>query len=326
MAARAMRHRGVALIAAVAVLIAAVVAVVAVVRLGGASAAARADHGGPASEPPVAARMIDRRDGEPGPAGRGTVQPGAGSHGRATSCRVSPANPAHGGTRPLLVVLGASFTAGVGAPGPAASWAVRLATILGWRAVTLGVPGMGYTRPGAGHLGPVSRILARVHLAQLHPALVIIQAGHDDWRVPAAAQAAHVADLIRRLRHEAPAARLAFLTVFAPYAASPATLAAEAATDAIIVSAIRKTDPRAVVIDPLRSRWQFPRAADGLHPTAAGNLLIAQRVARSLARAGAATAAAPQPSPAKVTCTVVAGSQAQPSPGQPAAARSPRTG
>ena len=38
--------------------------------------------------------------------------------------------------RPLMVVVGASFTAGVGASSPTASWAYLLAGYLGWRAVS----------------------------------------------------------------------------------------------------------------------------------------------------------------------------------------------
>jgi lysophospholipase L1-like esterase len=207
----------------------------------------------------------------------------------------------------LLVVAGASFPAGGGAPEPADGWAVRLAELIGWRAVTLGVPGAGYTRPGVDHLGPLSRLLDHLHLAAVHPARVIIQAGHDDERVPAAVEAEHVASLVGRLRRETPAARLAFLTVFSPSAASPATLTAEAATDATIVSAVRKTDPRAIVIDPLHSHWQFPRAADGLHPTARGDLLIAERVARALTRAGVVPTSPARPGRATVACTVLGG-------------------
>jgi len=204
----------------------------------------------------------------------------------------------------LLVVAGASFTAGVGAPEPADGWAVRLAELIRWRAVMLGVPGAGYTRPGVDHLGPLSRLLDHLHLAALHPALVIIQAGYDDLGIPAAVEAEHVASLVGRLRHEAPAARPAFLTVFPRSAASATTLTAEAATDSAIVSAIRESDPRALVIDPLRSHWQFPRAADGLHPTARGDLLIAERVARALTRAGVVATSPVQPSRATVICTL----------------------
>ena len=300
MASRAVQHRRLALAAASLV---AITGLVAAVRPGGASGEARPNPGESASAQFAVSRKI-------GP--RGPVRPGPARPGIATNCRVIPANSPRGGTRPLLVVLGASFTAGEGAPHPANNWAVRLAELIGWRAVTLGVPGAGYTRPGVDDLGPLSRMLGRLHLAALHPALVIIQAGHDDWRVPAAVEAEHVAGLVGQLRKEAPAARLAFLTMFSPPAARATTRAAEAVTDSTIVSVIRKTDPRAIVIDPLRSHWHFPRAGDGLHPTARGDLLIAERVARSLIRAGAVATSASRPSQARVACTVLGGTHDHP--------------
>ena len=58
---------------------------------------------------------------------------------------------------------------------------------------------------------------------------------------------------------------------------------------------------------PLRSHWHFPRADDGLHPTARGDLLIAERVAGSLIRAGAVATSASRPSEARVACTVLGG-------------------
>jgi acyl-CoA thioesterase I len=300
MASRAVQHRRLALAAASLV---AMTGLVAAVRPGGASGEARPNPGESAS----AQFAVSRKIGPRGPVRPGPVRPGI-----ATNCRVIPASSPRGGTRPLLVVLGASFTAGEGAPHPANNWAVRLAELIGWRAVTLGVPGAGYTRPGVDDLGPLPRMLGRLHLAALHPALVIIQAGHDDWRVPAAVEAEHVADLVGKLRKEAPAARLAFLTVFSPPAARATTRAAEASTDSTIVSVIQKTDPRAVVIDPLRSHWHFPRADDGLHPTARGDLLIAGRVARSLIRAGAVATSASRPSQARVACTVLGGTHDHP--------------
>jgi lysophospholipase L1-like esterase len=290
MASRAVPRRGLALTAAALVMI---VGLAAAVWLGDASGEAKPDPGRPGGGQFAVGRTISR--------------PGGARREWATSCRVTPTTSPHAGKRPLLVAAGASFTAGVGAPEPADGWAVRLAELIRWRAVTLGVPGIGYTRPGAGHLGPLSRLLDHLHLAALHPALVIIQAGHDDLRVPAAVEAEHVAGLVGRLRREAPAARLAFLTVFSPSTASAATLTAEAATDSAIVSAIRKSDPRAIVIDPLHSHWRFPRAIDGLHPTARGDLLIAGRVASALRRAGVVATSAAQPARARVACAVFGG-------------------
>jgi len=236
-------------------------------------------------------------------------RPGAVPRGGAVSCRVTGDTARPAPARHLLLVLGASFTAGVGAPVPSDSWAVRLAELLEWPAVTVGVPGAGYTRPGLGHLGPLSRELSRVDLAAVHPSVIVIQAGHDDGRVPRAREADRVAALVRRLRAEAPAARLALLTVFSRPGASSAVVRAELRTDSVIVSAAREADPRVVVIDPLRGHWRFPRARDGLHPTALGHLLIARRVARALVRAGAVATAAARPVPADVTCVPMAGTR-----------------
>ena len=44
---------------------------------------------------------------------------------------------------PVVAIVGASFTAGVGAEDPAGSWAVLLARQLRWNAFVYGVPGAG---------------------------------------------------------------------------------------------------------------------------------------------------------------------------------------
>jgi lysophospholipase L1-like esterase len=224
-----------------------------------------------------------------------------GTSGAPALCRVTP----HGGAgRPLLLVVGASYTAGVGAHSPAGNWAVRLAELLGWRAVTFGVPGAGYVSPGRDDLGPVSRELTRVDVARLDPSIVIVQAGHDDWQVPPGTESARVASLVRLLEAEAPHARLVFLTVFSRPGASGAVLDRELAVDSAIVSAVRRADPHAVVIDPLREHWQFPRidGGRGLHPTAQGHLLIAERVAHAL---GVKVTTAAGTSSSSVSCTSI---------------------
>jgi hypothetical protein len=57
---------------------------------------------------------------------------------------------------PTVAIVGASFTAGVGAEDPAGSWAVLLARQLHWNAFVYGVPGAGYVHPGLGRKGPVA--------------------------------------------------------------------------------------------------------------------------------------------------------------------------
>jgi len=205
------------------------------------------------------------------------------------------------------VAVGASFTAGVGAGRPASNWAVRLAEMLNWRAVTLGDPGAGYSAHGEDGIGPLWHELEVVHLASLHPALVIIQAGHDDWRVPAPTEARRVASLVRRIEADAPGTRIAFITVFSHQKAGRISARLQA-TDVAIIRAVEATDRAAIIIDPLH--WRFPRAGDGLHPTARGALVVAERTARELKAAGALPRTAPvgtgsRPPPATVTCSIL---------------------
>lgn len=178
---------------------------------------------------------------------------------------------------PRLVIIGASFTAGVGS-GPSRSWAVLLARYLRWDAVVYGVPGVGYVRAGVGREGPVAAEVARLGLAALQPSLVIVQAGHDDIRVPARLERQRVEQAIASIRAAAPHARLALLTVFVRRSPSPAAYR----TDRAIVQAARAADRAAIIIDPLTADWVFSRAGDGLHPTAAGSAWIADQVAAIL--------------------------------------------
>jgi acyl-CoA thioesterase I len=180
--------------------------------------------------------------------------------------------------RPLLAVIGASFAAGVGAGSRQDSWAYRLARQQGWRIVVSAAPGAGFVNTGSRHLGPLSRLAGRLDLVRLAPALVIVQGGHNATRVR---------ELMAGLRHAAPHARLAIISVFSNRR-GPSRAAR--ALDRVIVQAARAEDASVLVIDPLSERWAFPRLADGLHPSAAGHGWIAARLAQELsgpARRGA---------------------------------------
>ena len=76
-------------------------------------------------------------------------------------------------------------------------------------------------------------------------------------------------------------------------------------TDQAIVTAGTAADPDVIVMDPLAGRWMFPRAGDGLHPTAAGDAWIARTVAASLRAHGVRPA--PATSAAPVICDVSVG-------------------
>jgi lysophospholipase L1-like esterase len=181
---------------------------------------------------------------------------------------------AAGGGLPRLAIVGASFTAGVGPGNPLQSWAVLLARQLRWDAVVYGDPGAGYVRLGVGRQGPMAAEIARIGLRALKPALVIVQAGHDDIGVPARLEKQRVEQTVALIHAAAPQARIALLTVFA----TPGRAAAAERTDRAIVTAGRAADRQVIIMDPLAGNWNFQRAHSGLHPSAAGDAWIAQRV------------------------------------------------
>lgn len=177
-----------------------------------------------------------------------------------------------------VVIVGASFTAGVGPGSPDQSWAALLTRDLHASAVVYGVPGAGYVRQGSGHRGPVIAELAHVDLRAVDPELVIVQAGHNDIGVPLALEKQRVTQAIDLIRTEAPRARIALITVFTRKAPSQAAYR----TDHAIVAAATAADRSVIIMDPLTSGWRFGRVRDGLHPSAAGSEWLASTVTGAL--------------------------------------------
>jgi len=177
-----------------------------------------------------------------------------------------------------VVIVGASFTAGVGPGKPDDSWADLLTRQLHADAIVAGVPGAGYVRTGQGRRGPVMAELERIDLPALAPELVIVQAGHDDIGVPANIERWRVTQAIELVRAEAPKARIALVTVFTRKHPTQAAYR----TDSAIVTAARAADPSVIIMDPLTSHWIFGRVRDGLHPNVAGSEWLAATVGRAL--------------------------------------------
>jgi lysophospholipase L1-like esterase len=210
-----------------------------------------------------------------------------------------------GGTPPAIAVIGSSVTAGTGPGDPRLSWAVLLAGSLRRDAVIAAVPGIGYVGKGASKLGPVARLMAEEHLRALRPSLVIIQAGHDDSNVAASAELQRVEQTVALVRSSAPGARIALLTVFTTAGRPvPGVLRV---IDRAIVTGSRAADPSVIIMDPLAGNWAYPRAADGLHPTVAGDAWIARRVAGILRAHGALAAARAASAGTPVICAYTVG-------------------
>lgn len=186
---------------------------------------------------------------------------------------------------PLLAVVGASFAAGVGARTPAAAWAVDLAHRLRWRALVVGVPGVGYVHVGEDRIGPLARVTAALHLGTLRPTLVVVQAGHDDWRSPARVERRAAGSYYTWLHRSLPRARIGVVTVFASPHAPAQAMERLGALDASIVGALRAAAPAAIVMDPLVHHWRFDRSIPGrLHPSARGDGQLASRILSGLER------------------------------------------
>ena len=204
------------------------------------------------------------------------------------------------GRVPVMAIVGASYTAGVGPDNPALSWAADLARDLRWDAVIDGVPGAGDVQTGTGGLGPMTRLLSAEQLNGLSPSLVIVQAGDDDGRVPAGLERQQVVRTIELIRAEAPHARIGLVTVFtSPARPIPARFYR---TDAAIVAAARAADPNAIIMDPLTGQWKYQHADGRLHPTAAGDAWIAEKVGAILHAHGIASRPAAAAAGAPITC------------------------
>jgi lysophospholipase L1-like esterase len=219
-----------------------------------------------------------------GPGAAGPPAPGAvlAVSAPLAACEARLERQAH--RLPTVAIVGASYTAGIGPDNPELSWAVQLARQLHWNAVIEGVPGAGYARDAPSGRGPMTRLLGDEGLRALRPALVIVQAGHDDVGVPLALERSRVAATLGQVRASAPGARIALVTVFS---SSPDGTPALWQTDRAIVTAGTAADPGVMVMDPLAEHWRYARAdAGGLHPSAAGDVWIARTVAGVLGRDG----------------------------------------
>ncbi len=203
---------------------------------------------------------------------------------------VAPPRPAlatPAGSGPIghpIVVLGASISAGTGSSAEQA-WPTLIGRCLGRPVMVGAVPGTGYVATGRGERGPVVRLVREADLGRLDPSLVVLQAGHNDIGTPGPQLGAAVTTAVQTVGREAPRAPLVLITVFAHVGVPTAEARS---TDATIVEAARRADPRVVVLDPLTEGWSFPRVSDGLHPTAVGQRLVAGHVLGDLARAGVA--------------------------------------
>jgi lysophospholipase L1-like esterase len=197
---------------------------------------------------------------------------------------VSPAIVVPNGNQPVLLVIGASFAAGVGVDlMPNLAWPAILGQRINYQVVVSADSGAGFISLGDGGLGPFSQLLASVNIATLDPSLVLIQGGHNDQGMNAGAERQAVVSLFQTIRQEAPQARIGLVGFFDTSRVGPAPTSI-LNTDATIISAAQSVVPNLLVFDPLTAHWVFPRIRDHLYPTPAGHKKIAGYVAGGLIR------------------------------------------
>ena len=182
------------------------------------------------------------------------------------------------------VFLGDSYTsgwqgAGIGPDG----WAQIVGRERGWRVLNLAVPGTGYMNPGwTGQ--PIGTLVGRA-LAH-HPDVVVVEAGHNDFRWSSSATAAAADRVIARLHRALPTAVLVVIGPIWQDGSPPVTSVALRDRLRHMAAAVG-----AVFIDPIGARWfagsrHWMIRADGIHPSDAGHRWMAGQVLAALSRNG----------------------------------------
>lgn len=186
---------------------------------------------------------------------------------------------------PVLLILGDSYTAGVGADQPDQGWASVVARELGYPTNIDGVSGTGFAWGGGAQdqLGGEYEVRLRDIAADpaFVPNLLILQGGQNDSLVPDIDEVeAATAQTIEAARRLWPGVQV---VVLGPSAPQPAAEELRGANSAVRAGAAAAGAP---FIDAVEGNW-FTAANspgynfDGAHPNSAGHAYIAERFLES---------------------------------------------
>lgn len=180
---------------------------------------------------------------------------------------------------PVVAFLGDSYTAPQGVS-PKDNYAGILSDRMGWRAVSFGQGGTGYTSAGDQSQGK-SVYLARVpKVIAAKPDIVIVQGSTND-HAPAAETRAAAEAVYAALKKGLPKAKIVAVGPLSPPDAVPAEVAE---TRAGLIAATRTAG--VTFIDPTAEKWLQPTQGlfvDGFHPNLTGHRKISEYLAADLA-------------------------------------------
>ncbi|MCP9954218.1 SGNH/GDSL hydrolase family protein [Actinomadura madurae] len=194
----------------------------------------------------------------------------------------------------VVMFLGDSYTVGDRGVEPESTYAAATARLLGWQVVVGGRSGTGFVVRGRTPYAFLGQFESQLGWRPA-PDMLIVSGGHNDWRTPAPQVAAAAHLLLQRARQRWPGTHIVLMgPLWGTGAPVPGAVAVR---DALKTLAGQVGVP---FVDPIGEQWitgdlvtgqgNAPRLIkkDRTHPTPAGHLYVATRLAADLKRMGLA--------------------------------------
>lgn len=193
---------------------------------------------------------------------------------------VGPIVATEGRESPVALIVGDSYTAGVGASEPRNSWASIVTRALKWDATVLAAPGGGYSLPGVNGES-ILGMLESADLRALRPDVVVIQSGYNDTSAQDADVRAAINDVRGILTEELPGVPVVVVGQFWPGEPTPSSEAR-----ARTIQAAWSGRDGTLVLDPIEGGWSSFNTTDDRHPDDAGHALIAKNIVAAMRAEG----------------------------------------
>ena len=198
----------------------------------------------------------------------------------ATSAPVKPIAASDGRPQPVALVLGDSYSAGVGASTPARGYVNLIGQQLGWKMIVESAPGGGYAKAGTNGKD-LLQMYEAADVKRLRPDVVIVQTGLNDVSVDDAKTRAAATRLADSLHADLSSTPVVVVGEFWPF---PKQTPSSKARDATIGD-VWTDRVNVLYLHPL-SGWSDFHTTDDRHPDDAGHRMIADHIIAALRRAG----------------------------------------